>query len=346
MFLYNSVKIFILVQNLPRRGKKMGMLDGKVAIVTGAGRGLGREEALVMAKEGCNLVINDLGARFDGTVIDAEIKVADEVASECRKLGVKAIGNYDTVTDFNKAKNMIDQAVAEFGKLDIVVNNAGILRDRMIFNMSEDEFDGVFSVHMKGTFNMTRHAAKYFRDEYKADHKKENFGRIINTADDAGLLGNIGQSNYGAAKAAIASFSMITAMELKKYATVNCIVPRARTRLTTEATPKMAELMNAKTKSGMDVFHPSHIAPLIVYLSSNHAKNVSGEVFRMVGDKLWVYRGWHTVNRIDNSGQTFKPETLVERVKSELLEGLPSKRGITDIISEFLEDREPELLKH
>jgi len=176
----------------------MGLLDGKVAIITGAGRGLGREEALAMAREGCNLVINDLGGSFDGA--GAETKVADEVAEECKKLGVKAVGNYDSVTDFNKAKEMIDQAVSEFGRLDIVVNNAGILRDRMIFNMAESEWDSVIAVHMKGTFNMTRHAAAYFRLESKKNPKAKNFGRIINTASDAGLLGNLGQANYGAPK--------------------------------------------------------------------------------------------------------------------------------------------------
>lgn len=317
----------------------MGMLSGKVAIITGAGRGLGREEALAMAKEGCNLVINDLGSSFDGTVIDAEIKVADEVVEECRKLGVQAVGNYDSVTNFKKTKKMVQQAISEFGRLDILVNNAGILNDKMIFNMTEAEFDNVFSVHMKGTFNMTRHVAEYFRKEAKNNPKMGNFGRIINTADDAGLIGNIGQSNYGAAKAGIASFTLITAMELRKYATVNCVVPRARTRLTTEATPKMVEIMSSKAKSGMDVFHPSHLAPLIVYLASDHAKDVNGEVFRMVGDKLWIYRGWHTVNRIDNNSQTFTPEILVERVESELLKDIPSKQELTDITREYFEFR-------
>ncbi|MHA2006308.1 MAG: SDR family NAD(P)-dependent oxidoreductase [Promethearchaeota archaeon] len=314
----------------------MGMLTGKVAIVTGAGRGLGREEVLAMAKEGCNLVINDLGTNYDGTIVSMDTKVADEVCEECRKFGVKAIGNYDSVSNFSKAKEMIDQAIAEFGKLDILVNNAGILRDKMIFNMTEDDFDSVLNVHMKGTFNLTRHAAKYFRKEYKSNSERGNFGRIINTTDDAGLLGNIGQSNYGAAKAGIASFTLITSMELKKYATVNCIVPRARTRLSTEATPKMAELMSSKTKSGLDLFHPSHITPLLIYLASDSAKNINGEVFRIVGDKVWVYRGWHTVNRIDNNGQTFTPEILRQRINSELLNGLPPKQDMTDVIREFL----------
>ncbi|MFX1480402.1 MAG: SDR family NAD(P)-dependent oxidoreductase, partial [Promethearchaeota archaeon] len=216
----------------------MGMLDGKVAIITGAGRGLGREEALIFAKEGCNLVVNDLGAFHDGT--GSESKVADQIAEEVTKLGVKAVGNYDSVTDFNAAKGMIDQAISEFGKLDILVNNAGILRDRMLFNMTEEEWDAIMAVHLKGTFNMTRHASAYFREQGKAKPDLGVFGRIINTASDAGLLGNVGQSNYGAAKAGIAAFTNIAAMELKKYATVNCIVPVARTRLTTDATPTMA----------------------------------------------------------------------------------------------------------
>ncbi len=312
----------------------MGLLDGKVAIITGAGRGLGREEALAMAKEGCNLVINDLGAAFDGS--GGETKIADEVAEECKKLGVKAVGNYDSVTDFNKAKAMVDQAISEFGKLDIVVNNAGILRDRMIFNMAEAEWDAVVAVHMKGTFNMTRHAAAYFREVGKKDPKLKNFGRIINTASDAGLLGNIGQSNYGAAKAGIAAFTLIVSGELKKYATVNCVVPMARTRLTTDATPKMAGVMSQKAKDGMDVFDPAHFAPLIVYLASDAARRVNGEVFRAAGDKVWVYRGWHTVNRIDNGGKPFAPQDLVDRVKSELMKELPKKDAIEGVASELL----------
>lgn len=310
------------------------MLDGKVALITGAGRGLGREEALAMAREGCNLVINDLGAAFDGT--GAETKVADQVADECKKLGVKAVGNYDSVSDFNKAKGMIDQAVSEFGRLDIVVNNAGILRDRMIFNMAESEFDAVVAVHLKGAFNTTRHATEYFRKAGKENPKLKNFGRIINTASDAGLLGNMGQSNYGAAKAGIAAFTLITSMELKKYATINCVVPMARTRLTTDATPKMVGIMTKKDDTGMDVFHPSNVAPLIVYLASDKAKKVNGEVFRIAGDKLWLFRGWHTVNRIDNNGKTFTPQEIAERIKTDLLKGAPKKQDIMSVAGELI----------
>jgi NAD(P)-dependent dehydrogenase (short-subunit alcohol dehydrogenase family) len=312
----------------------MGMLDGKVALITGAGRGLGREEALAMAKEGCNLVINDLGAAFDGT--GAETKVADEVAKECQKSGVKAVGNYDSVTDFNNAKGMIQQAIDEFGKLDIVVNNAGILRDRMLFNMTEEEFDGVIAVHLKGTFNLTRHAAEYFRKKGKEDPNLKNFGRIINTSSDAGLLGNMGQTNYGAAKAGIAAFTVISAMELKKYATVNCIVPVARTRLTTDATPTMVDVMNKLDESGFDVFNPANVAPMVVYLASDDAKKISGEVFRVVGDRVFVFQGWHTFNQINNNGKPFTPEILAERVKSELLKGLPRKETLMDSIGSLI----------
>ncbi len=312
----------------------MGLLDGKVAIITGAGRGLGREEALAMAKEGCNLVINDLGAAFDGS--GSEKKIADEVAEECIKLGVKAVGNYDTVTDFDKAKGMIDQAISEFGKLDILVNNAGILRDRMLFNMSEAEFDDIIAVHLKGTFNMTRHAVNYFRQRCKADPSLKNFGRVINTASDAGLLGNMGQTNYGAAKAGIAAFTVIAAMELKKYATVNCIVPVARTRLTTDATPQMVEVMNKFDESGFDVFNPVNIAPMVVFLASDDAKRITGEVFRVVADRVWVFQGWHTYNSISNNGKKFTPQELADRVKSELLKGAPKKETLMDAIGSLI----------
>jgi len=308
----------------------MGMLDGKVAIITGAGRGLGREEALAMAKEGCNLVINDLGAFHDGS--GSEAKVADEVVAEIEKLGVKAVGNYDSVTDFNAAKGMIDQAVSEFGKLDIVVNNAGILRDRMLFNMSEAEWDAIMAVHLKGTFNMTRHASAYFRQMGKEDPKLKNFGRIINTASDAGLLGNMGQSNYGAAKAGIAAFTVIAAMELKKYANVNCIVPVARTRLTTDATPKMADVMSKTDESGFDIFDPANVPPLVVFLASEAAKKITGEVFRIVGDSVYVFQGWHSYNSISNNGKPFTAQLLAERVKPELMKGLPRKETLMDLI--------------
>jgi NAD(P)-dependent dehydrogenase (short-subunit alcohol dehydrogenase family) len=309
----------------------MGMLDGKVAIITGAGRGLGREEALAMAKEGCNILINDLGASHDGT---GEGKVADEVVKEIKALGVEAVANYDSVTDYNKAEGIIKQAINELGRLDIVVNNAGILRDRMIFNMSEAEFDAVIAVHLKGTFNMSRHTSAYFRQTGKAD---PNFqGRIINTASDAGLLGNLGQSNYGAAKAGIAAFTVILSGELKKYCTVNCIVPVARTRLTVDATPQTAPIMKKLDESGFDVFNPRNVAPMVVFLASDAAKKITGEVFRVVGDKVYVFRGWHTVNKIENNKQIWTPQQLAERVRPELMKGLPKKQTMMDAIGELV----------
>ena len=312
----------------------MGMLEGKVAIITGAGRGLGREEALLFAKEGCNLVVNDLGGSHDGS--GAEAKVADQIAEECRKLGVKAVGNYDSVTDFNKAKAMIQQAISEFGKLDIVVNNAGILRDRMLFNMTEAEFDDVIAVHLKGTFNMTRHASEYFREQVKANEGLGNFGRIINTASDAGLLGNAGQSNYGAAKAGIAAFTNISSMELRKYATVNCIVPVARTRLTTDATPTMASTMSKLDEKGFDVFNPTNVAPMVAFLASDKASKITGEVFRVVGDRVFSLIGWTTYKQIDNKGDRFTPQILAERVQKELLKGKPRKETLMDSIASLI----------
>ena len=302
----------------------MGLLDGKTAIITGAGRGIGREEALAMAKEGCNLIINDIGGST--TDLDRNTHIADTVVKECRSLGIKAFANYDSVVEYNNAKGMIDQALSEFGKLDIVVNNAGVLLDRMIFNMTEEEFDTVIAVHLKGTFNLTKHAAVYFRKMGKEDPNLGNFGRIINTASDSGLYGNVGQSNYGAAKSGIATFSVIVAQELVKYATVNCVVPSARTRMTTDLTPRLVEWMNTKTKEGFDVFHPSHFAPLVVYLASEVANKITGEVFRAIGDKVWVYRGWRAIKKISNNWKPFTPHQLAERIESELMKDLPDKR--------------------
>ncbi len=309
------------------------MLKDKVTIITGAGRGLGHEEALAMAKEGCNLVINDLGAAFDGS--GQETKIADEVVVEVQKLGVKAVANYDSVTDFNKAKAMIDQAISEFGKLDILVNNAGILRDRMLFNMTEAEFDDVIGVHLKGTFNMTRHAAAYFREQVKANESLGNFGRVINTASDAGLTGNLGQTNYGAAKAGIASFTMNAAAELKKYATVNCIVPLARTRLTTDATPQMIDIMSKLDETGLDVFNPANVAPMVVFLASDNARKINGEVFRVVGDRVMLFQGWHTVNQIKNDHKPFTPQLLADRIR-ELMKGAPKRENLYALLGDMV----------
>jgi len=164
----------------------------------------------------------------------------------------------------------------------------------------------------------------------------KNFGRIINTSSDAGLLGNMGQTNYGAAKAGIAAFTVISSMELKKYATVNCIVPVARTRLTTDATPTMVDVMNKLDESGFDVFNPANVAPMIVFLASDKANKINGEVFRVVGDRVYVFQGWHTFNEINNDGKPFTPQILAERVKSDLLKGLPRKETLMDSIGNLI----------
>src|SRR6266403_1455355 len=202
----------------PRRSPML--LDGKVVVITGAGRGIGREEALLMGKLGAKVVVNDLGGNFDGS--GASTGPAQEVVDEIKKNGGQAVANGDSVSDFKGAQHILECAIDTFGKLTGVVNNAGILRDRMIFNMSEDDWDSVIAVHLKGTFNCTRHACVYWREQHKAGNVLN--GRIINTASDSGLLGNPSQSNYGAAKAAIAAFSIIIDREMAKYGvSVNCI---------------------------------------------------------------------------------------------------------------------------
>src|SRR5499433_1452080 len=256
------------------------LLAGKVAVVTGAGRGIGREHALLMAKLGAKVVVNDLGAHFDGTGAPTATP-AQEVVAEIKRNGGEAVANGDSVSDFKSAKRIIQCALDTFGKLNIVVNNAGILRDRMIFNMSEEDWDAVLAVHLKGSFNMARHACEYWREE----HKKGNIlnGRLINTASDAGLLGNVGQTNYGACKAAVATMAIIIGQEMKKYGvTANAIAPVARTRLTIDATPSTAGLMGQEAKPGeFDMFNPANIAPLVAWLASDEAAGVNGQVFRV-----------------------------------------------------------------
>jgi NAD(P)-dependent dehydrogenase (short-subunit alcohol dehydrogenase family) len=198
-----------------------------------------------------------------------------------------------------------------------------------------EEWDGIMGVHLKGAFNVSRHAAAYFRQTGKADPSFK--GRIINTASDAGLLGNVGQSNYGAAKAGVAAFTIILARELRKYATVNCIVPIARTRLTTEATPGMTEMMSIKSSKGLDIFDPKNVPPMIVYLLSDDAADVTGHVFRIAGDTAYIFQGWHTINQISNDGERFTAELLAKRVKSELLKDLPPQGSLAEAIKELSE---------
>jgi NAD(P)-dependent dehydrogenase (short-subunit alcohol dehydrogenase family) len=308
----------------------MGLLDGKVALVTGGGRGIGREESLLLARNGAKVVVNDLGGGFDGSGKD--IGPAQEVVNEIKKMGGEAVANGDSVADFKGAKRMVDQAIQTFGRLNVVVNNAGILRDRMIFNMSEDDWDSVVAVHLKGTFAVSRHACEYWRNEHKNGNVLN--GRIINTSSDSGILGNPSQSNYGAAKAAIAAFSGIIDAEMKKYGvTVNAIAPVARTRLTVDATPATAALMGAKVEAGQfDVFDPANVAPLVVWLASDDAKDVHGQVFRVGGRSVWLMQPWHSAAKVKGDGR-WDPAKLGAALKAELGKGVIKKETTAEVFS-------------
>jgi NAD(P)-dependent dehydrogenase (short-subunit alcohol dehydrogenase family) len=236
----------------------MGTLDGRVVIITGAGRGIGREHALLFASEGAKVVVNDLGGNLDGS--GDEASPAEQVAAEIRALGGEAIANHDNVADWQGGANLINAAVESFGDLHVLVNNAGILRDRVLVNLSEDDWDAVIHVHLKGHFVPTRHAAAYWREQAKAG--KTVKASIINTSSTSGLLGNVGQSNYGAAKSGIASFTCIIAEELARYGVrANAIAPAARTRMT-ESTPGLSDVV-AKPSDGavFDAWDPANISP-------------------------------------------------------------------------------------
>ena len=307
------------------------LLEGKVAIITGSGRGIGREEALLMAKHGAKIVVNDLGAHFDGSG-QATGTPAQEVVAEIKKRGGDAVANGESVADFKGAKRIVQCALDTFGKLNIVVNNAGILRDRMIFNMAEEDWDAVIAVHLKGTFNCTRHACVYWREQHKGGNAVS--GRVINTSSDSGLLGNPSQSNYGAAKAAIAAFSVIIDREMAKYGvTVNAIAPVARTRLTVDATPATAALMGQEMPEGeFDVFSPRNVAPLVAWLGSDDAADVHGEVFRVGGGTVWLMQGWHSVGKVQQHA-LWDAKELGAKLKAELAKGATRKETTSDVFA-------------
>src|SRR6059036_1039845 len=246
-------------------------LEGRAAVVTGAGRGIGRAIAELLAAEGAAVVVNDLGAEVDGR--GASRRVADEVVEAIRARGGRAVANADSVADFAAAERIVETAVREFGAIDILVNNAGILRDRMLVNMSEEEWDAVIGVHLKGHFAPTRHAAAHWRERSKAG--EEVHGRVINTSSPSGVFGNVGQANYGAAKGAIAAFTVIAAQELGRYGvTVNCLAPNARTRMTEEA---FGELPTET--EGFDPIDPANNSPIVVALCADQAQEITGQVF-------------------------------------------------------------------
>ncbi|MDX2168915.1 MAG: SDR family NAD(P)-dependent oxidoreductase [Deltaproteobacteria bacterium] len=298
----------------------MRLLDGKVAIVTGAGRGLGREEALALAAAGAKVIVNDIGTSVSGD--GADQSPAAEVVAEITQAGGTAATNGENVADWQGAKRTIDQAYDTWGRLDIVVNNAGVLRDRMSFNMSEEEFDLVMQVHCKGHFAMSRHAAQRWRELAKSTGT--TYGRIVNTSSEAGLLGSAGNSNYGMAKAAIAALTISLAREMGKYGvTANFIAPRARTRMT-DTMPNAS--MFAKPESGFDAFHPAWPAQLVVFLASEQAGDLNGQGFIVWGGEVMLVGGWHILNQISKPNAAFTAEDLVAR-KDELFGKHPKQPG-------------------
>jgi NAD(P)-dependent dehydrogenase (short-subunit alcohol dehydrogenase family) len=297
----------------------MGMLDGKVAVITGAGRGLGRSHAILMAQEGAKIVVNDVGSEWDGT--GKATGPADDVVKEIKAAGGDAVSTFESVTDFEGAKKIVDCAVQNFGKLDILVNNAGFLRDKMTFNMSKEEWDAVIEVHLTGTFNCGRWACSYWREQSKAG--KIIAGRIINTMSHAGLLGNAGQPNYASAKLGIGALTMVWAREMAKYrVTSNAIVPMARTRMTTQTAAVSG--MFAEAKAGQfDEMAPDNVSPLVAYLASDHAENVTGRWLSIRGGKLELWLPPKLAKVID-IGRKWTPKEISQRIGELGDLGMPS----------------------
>ena len=273
----------------------MGALDGRVAIITGSGRGIGREHALLFAQEGAKIVVNDLGGAIDGSGDDRT--PAQQVVDEIKAMGGEAVANADNVADWDGGQRLVNAAIEAFGDLHILVNNAGILRDRVLVNMSEEEWDAVIHVHLKGHFVPTRFAAAYWREQTKAGNTIK--ANVINTSSTSGLLGNPGQTNYGAAKAGIAAFSVIAAMELERYGVrVNAIAPAARTRMT-EATPGLGDIVQPpEDASRFDIWDPANVSPMVAYLATENCP-VTGRVFFVQGGKVQNFQPWTLADAIE-----------------------------------------------
>jgi NAD(P)-dependent dehydrogenase (short-subunit alcohol dehydrogenase family) len=290
-------------------------LEDKVAIVTGAGRGIGREHALGLARAGAKVVVNDLGGSLSGEGADAS--PAQSVVNEIVAAGGDAVASYDDVSSFEAAEHMVGRAVERYGRLDILVNNAGILRDRMLVNMTEDEWDAVIAVHLKGHFAPTRHAAAHWRERSKEGEDVR--GRVINTSSPSGVFGNVGQANYGAAKAAIAGFTVIAAQELGRYGvTVNCIAPNARTRMT-EVT--FGELPRPE-EGEFDPLDPANMTPVVVALCADEAQGITGQCFFVWGGSVNVLRPWEAGELFASDGGWDADDLL-----GQLLDRFPN--GIT-----------------
>ena len=266
----------------------MGALDGRVAIITGAGRGIGREHALLFAAEGAKVVVNDLGGGLDGS--SGEATPAEEVVVEIEAMGGEALANHDDVATWDGGERLVQSAIEAFGDLHVLVNNAGILRDRVLVNLSEEDWDAVINVHLKGHFVPLHHAATYWREQAKAG--KIVRASVINTSSTSGLLGNVGQSNYGAAKACIAALTVITAEELGRYGVrVNAIAPAARTRMT-ESTPGLSDYVVRPSDAAVfDVWDPANISPLVATLAMEDCA-ATGQVFFVQGGTVRKFQNW------------------------------------------------------
>jgi NAD(P)-dependent dehydrogenase (short-subunit alcohol dehydrogenase family) len=294
----------------------MGLLDGKVAVVTGAGRGIGREEALTLADEGAKVVVNDLGAGLHGEG-GADVHPAQEVVDLIKKNGGDAVVNGDDISSWAGGKTVVDQAIDTFGSLDILVNNAGILRDKMSFNMEESDWDDVIRVHLKGHFAATHHAAVYWRN--KAKSGDDVTGRIINTSSEAGLFGNAGQANYAAAKAGIAALTWVEARELGKYGvTANAIAPRARTRMT--ETIFGGDGMSAE--GTFDKWDPKNIANVVAFLAAPESADISGQIFVVFGADIYAMSAFKAAGQVSRD-KAWTPSELVA-AKGELFKGISS----------------------
>jgi NAD(P)-dependent dehydrogenase (short-subunit alcohol dehydrogenase family) len=287
----------------------MGCLDGRIAVITGGGRGIGREHSLLLAREGARVVVNDVGGSSDGSRPDGT--PAQVVADEIVAAGGVAVADTGDITSFEGARHLVQTALQSFGDLHVVVNNAGILRDRMLVSMTEEDFDAVIAVHLKGTFSITHWAARYWRDQSKAGEVLDR--AIVNTSSGAGLHGNVGQANYAAAKAGIAAMTLVAGAELSRYGVrANCIAPIARTRLT-EQTPGLADVMASP------VFDPENISPLVAYLSMPDCP-FNGQVFSVYGSSVGIYQGWSIADEVasDTPWTVAELTTAMERLPREV----------------------------